>query len=212
MRDLLLSGLAAVAVLSSPARAEEPAPAPAKDAPNPLCTFHGEGCEAPPAEWAWQRLATKAGAYSVELPCDERQANAFGQLLSISDAGLPAGSTRACMKASSGFTAMQIGLTSLPDDAKTPEIEAMLKGAPDMFTAFTQNAMKGSVPETTFKGLRAAFKTIEKDGASTRIAVIEAGKFALIMLVADIRDGFPGTREEADAATERFLNSLEIAE
>jgi hypothetical protein len=209
---MLLAAFALAGVEAAPVLAQDgPAAAPKAEA-NPLCTFHGEGCEAPPAAWTWQRLEAKIGVFSVELPCDERQANAFGQVLAISKAGFPPASTRACMKASSGFTAALIGLTALPDDTKTPETEALLKGAPDMFTGFAQNTMKGSVPETTFKGRRAAFRSIEKDGALTRVAVIEAGKFALIMLVADIRSDFPGTPEETDAAVNRFFASLEIAE
>ncbi|MEY4953125.1 MAG: hypothetical protein RL299_1549 [Pseudomonadota bacterium] len=211
MRGLLLSGLAALVALSSPAAAQERAPVPAGGA-NPLCTFHGDGCEAPPAKWTWQRLEPKTGAYSVALPCDETQANAFGEVLAMSRASFPAGATRACMKATSGFTATLIGFTALPNGAKTPELEKLLKGAPDLFTAFTSRDTVKAIPVTTYKGRRAAINVIEKDGARTKVLIVEAGKFALVMLVADIRADFPGTREEGDVATEHFINSLEIAQ
>ncbi len=211
MSRLGLILVAALAGLGAPVCAQQAA-APAKDAAKALCSFHGEGCEAPPVEWAWQRLEPKIGAFSVELPCDERQADAFGQVLAISKASFPAGSTRACMKATSGFTATLIGFTAMPDDSEGPEIERLLRGAPDLFTSFAQQTRDNSIAETVFKGHRAAINTIEKEGRRTKVAVIEVGRFGIIMLLADINSDFPGTPEEADTAVERFFESLEIAE
>ncbi|MFZ9396710.1 MAG: hypothetical protein ACO25F_11705 [Erythrobacter sp.] len=210
--SLAFATLAAIGAACAPLSAQEAGPAPSGDSANPLCTFHGEGCSAPPAEWTWQRLEPEVGVFSVELPCDERQADAFGQVLAISQASLPVGSTRACMKASSGFTAVLIGLAALPDDTKSPETDRLLGGAPDLFTALSKQNSENPVPEVTFKGRRSMIKTVEKEAARTKIAVIEVKRLALIMLIADIRADFPGTREEADTAADRFFNSLEIAE
>lgn len=211
MRFVSLLLLAALGGLSAPASAQE-SPS-ADDKSGAICRFHGDGCAAPPAEWAWKRLEPKIGVYSVEIPCDERQAAAFGQVLAVGKPGFPVGSTRACMKASSGFTATLIGLTALPDDTKSAETDALLRGAPDLFTAFAQQTAEKAVPVTTFKARRAAMNMIEKaDGGRSKVAIIEVGRFALLMLIADIRADFPGTREEAEAVTERFFASLEIAE
>jgi len=210
--SLLLWALAGSLALCAPAAAQEAAAPAPKSEGNVLCKFHGEGCEAPPADWTWNRSEPKIGVYSVEIPCDERQAAAFGQVMAVGKPGFPAGSTRACMKATSGFTATLIGLTALPDDTKSPETDALLNGAPDLFTAFAEKTVKGTVPLTSFKGRRAAINTLEKNGGRTKVAIVEVGKFALIMLVADVRPDFPGTPEEASAATERFFDSLEIAE
>lgn len=212
MRVACFSLLAVATCLAAPAAAQDTPTTASKEEPNPICQFHGEGCGAPPAEWAWQRSEPKIGVYSVEMPCDERQAAAFSQLLAFGGTGLAAGSTRACMKATSGFTATLIGFTALPDDTKSPETDALLKGAPDFFTAFTEQTVKESVPLTTFKGRRAAIKANETDDGRNKVAIIEVGKFALVMLIADIRSDFSGTPEEADAAMERFFDSLEIAE
>jgi hypothetical protein len=208
----LLLALAGLVAFGAPAAAQDAALKPDNEASSAICRFHGEGCAAAPAEWAWQRSEPKIGVYSVEIPCDARQAVAFGQILAVGKPGFPAGNTRACMKASSGFTATLLGLTALPDDTKSPETDALLQGAPDLFTAFSQNTVKGSVPLTTFKGRRAAINSIEKDSGRTKVAIIEVGRFALVMLIADIRADFPGTPEEAAAVTDRFFDSLEIAE
>lgn len=183
---------------------------PAGDS-NPLCRFHGPDCAAPPAEWQWQRLTPSIGTYSVELPCNAQQADAFGQILAISRARFPAGATRSCMKAAAGFTSTMVGLTALPDGDVPPEIERLLDGAPDLFTTFLRNVRASGAVETGFMGRRAVMNTIERDDRRTRVMLVEAGQYAVIMLNADISSNFPGTREEADAAVERFFQSLEIA-
>jgi hypothetical protein len=207
---LMLAAFAGLGAPAAPAMAAESVPAEGQ--PSALCRFHGAGCEAPPAEWSWQRLEPRVGGFSVELPCDAKQANAFGQVLAISRAKFPAANTRACMKATSGFTATLIGFVSLPDDTQHPDIDNFLSGAPDMFTAFLQRGLGKGVPETTLKGRRAIMNTIEKPEGRSKVAIVELGRFGIVMLTADIRSQFPGTREEADAAMERFVGSLEITE
>ena len=114
------------------------------------------------------------------------------------------------MKATALFTATMVGLAALPDDTKSPQTDALLKGAPDLFTAITGQPSKTPVLVTTINGRRAAIRTEEKNGNRTKVAVIELGKFAVILLLTDIRQDFPGTPEEADAAVSRFIDSVEI--
>ncbi len=181
-------------MLGAPASAQYVPPAPgtapaapvvqppsARGSANPLCTFHGPGCDAPPAAWEWQRLSPSTAAFSVELPCDADQAGRFGEIIAMSRANFPGKSTRACMKASSGFIATLVGF---PAPASGPEqqveIDAMLNGEPDLFSAFVAQTKASSATTMSFKGRRAIANTT-------------------------------GTREEADAAVERFIQSLEIA-
>lgn len=206
----LFAAFAGLFSLGAPAAAQDAADAPANDEPSAICRFHGDGCNAPPSEWSWQRLEPRTGTYSVEIPCDERQAAAFGQIMAMGPSSFPAGSTRACMKASALFTATLIGLTDLPDDTKSPETDALLKGAPDLFTAITVQPSKTPVAVTTIEGRRVATRSDDKNGNRTKVAIMEVDKFAVIMLLADIRSDFPGTPEDADAATARFIDSLEI--
>jgi hypothetical protein len=214
---------ALLCALAAPAAAQYVPPAPGAAAPavqppartaagNPLCTFHGPGCDAPPAAWEWQRLSPATAAFSVELPCDAEQAGRFGELMAMSRARFPGNATRACMKASSGFVATLVGYAAT---VTTPEeqadIAAMLNGAPDLFSAFMAQTGTSSVTPTAFKGRRAVANTIEKPDRRTRVMIVEVGTHAVIMITADINTDFPGTREEADAAVERFIQSLEIA-
>jgi hypothetical protein len=193
--------------------AERRVMAPARtDAGNPLCTFHGPACDAPPAAWEWQRLSPATAAFSVELPCDAGQAERFGEIIAMSRAKFPGKSTRACMKASSGFVATIVGFPGTAvDPAQQAELDVMLSGAPDLFSAFMAQTTASSVTPTTFKGRRAVGNIIEKPDRRTRVMIIEVGPYAVIMITADINPDFPGTREEADAAVERFIQSLEIA-
>lgn len=178
---------------------------------NPLCDVHGEGCSAAPADWAWNRHEPRVGGYSVELPCDAAQADRFSALLAISRANFPAGYTRACMKATSGFTSVLIGFLEVPEAGVPADLAALMDGAPDLFTAFVQQGLGAGVPETTFKGRRALANTIERADRRTRVVIVEVGQFGIIMLSADINSDFPGSRDEGDALMERFLESLEIA-
>jgi hypothetical protein len=209
-------------MLAAPAAAQYVPPAPGtapavqpparSDAANPLCTFHGPGCDAPPAAWAWQRLSPSTAAFSVELPCDAGQADRFGDIVAMSRARFPGKATRACMKASSGFIATVVGFPGdTLDPAQQAELDAMLSGAPDLFSAFVAQTTASGVTPTNFKGRRAVANTIEKPDRRTRVMIIEAGPHAVIMITADINPDFPGTRAEADAAVERFIQSLEIA-
>jgi hypothetical protein len=212
-------------MLAAPAAAQyvPPAPGSAPAAPavqppartasgNPLCTFHGPGCDAPPAAWAWQRLSPQAAAFSVELPCDADQAGRFGEIIAMSRARFPGKATRACMKASSGFVATLVGYAgTVTTPEEQADIAAILNGAPDLFSAFMAQTGTSSVTPTTFKGRRAVANTIEKPDRRTRVMIVEVGPTAVIMITADINPDFPGTREEADAAVERFIQSLEIA-
>lgn len=214
-----------LAMLGAPAAAQYVPPAPgappaasavqppsARGSANPLCTFHGPGCDAPPSAWAWQRLSPSAGVFSVELPCDADQAGRFGEIVAMSRAQFPGKSTRACMKASSGFIATTVGFPGTTHtEAEQAEIDAMLNGAPDLFSAFMAMTAASPVTPTMFKGRRAVANTIEKPDRRTRVMLVEVGPAAVIMITADINPDFPGTREEADAAVERFIQSLEIA-
>jgi hypothetical protein len=116
------------------------------------------------------------------------------------------------MKASSGFVATIVGFPGTAvDPGQQAELDVMLSGAPDLFSAFVAQTTASSVTPTTFKGRRAVANTIEKADRRTRVMIIEVGTHAVIMITADINPDFPGTREEADAAVERFIQSLEIA-
>lgn len=215
----------ALAMLGAPAAAQYVPPAPgappaasaaqppsARGSANVLCTFHGPGCDAPPAAWQWQRLSPATASFSVELPCDADQAGRFGEIIAMSRAQFPGKSTRACMKASSGFVATMVGFPGTTHtEAQQAEIDAMLNGAPDLFSSFLEQTTASPVATTMFKGRRAVANTIEKPDRRTRVMIIEAGPAAVIMITADINPDFPGTREEADAAVERFIQSLEIA-
>lgn len=215
----------ALAMLTAPAAAQYVPPAPGSApaqpvvqppartaAGNPLCTFHGPGCDAPPAAWEWQRLSPATAAFSVELPCDAEQAGRFGEVVAMSRAQFPGKATRACMKASSGFVATIVGFPGTAvEPAQQAEVDAMLNGAPDLFSAFMAQTTASSVAVTTFKGRRAVVNTIEKPDRRTRVMIIEVGPHAVIMITADINPDFPGTHQEADAAVERFIQSLEIA-
>jgi hypothetical protein len=210
-------------MLAAPAAAQYVPPAPGTAAPavqppaargsaNPLCTFHGPGCDAPPAAWEWQRLSPATAAFSVELPCDAEQAGRFGEIIAMSRAKFPGNATRACMKASSGFVATIVGFPGTAvETAQQAELDAMLNGAPDLFTAFIAQTAASNVTPVTFKGRRAVANTIEKPDRRTRVMIVEVGPTAVIMITADINADFPGTRGEADAAVERFIQSLEIA-
>ena len=179
---------------------------------NPLCTFHGPGCDAPPAAWEWQRLSPATAAFSVELPCDAAQAGRFGELMAMSRAKFPGNATRACMKASSGFVATIVGFPgSTVDPAQQAELDPLLRGSSDLFSAFVAQTSASGITPTTFKGRRAIANTIEKPDRRTRVMIVEVGTHAVMMITADINSDFPGTREEADAAVERFIQSLEIA-
>ncbi len=81
-----------------------------------------------------------------------------------------------------------------------------------MFTAFLQRGVGKDVPVTKFKGRRAITNTIEKADRRSKVVLVEVGRFGIILLTADILEDFPATREEGDAAAQRFLDSLEIAE
>lgn len=210
MRGGLLAALAVSVAVWAPASAQEASP-PRVEA-NPLCDVHGDGCSAPPAQWTWHRLEPRVGGYSVEVPCDAGQADRFSQLLAISRANFPAGYTRACMKAAAGFSATLIGFSAVPDDGVPPDLEAMMRGAPDLFTAFVQQGVARGVPETVFKGRRALITNIERADRRSKVALVEVGQFGVILLTADIDSDFPGTREDADVAVERFFQSLEFAE
>ncbi len=205
----MLAVFAAGGALGAPAQAQEAAPP--RVSANPLCDVHGEGCSAAPADWAWQRLQPRSSGYSVEVPCDAEQADRFALLLGISRAQFPPANTRACMKESAGFTATLIGYASPPADGVPADLEALMQDAPDLFTAFVRQGLGNGVPETSFKGRRALANTIERADRRSRVVIVEVGQFGIIMLSADINSGFPGTRDEADAAMERFLESLEIA-
>lgn len=205
---VISSALTAIGAVCASASAQEFASA--KVDSKPLCALHGDGCDAPPAQWAWQRFEPRVGGFSVEIPCNGKQADAFGQLLAMSRAKFPASNTRSCMKAAAGFSATLVGFSALPDDATPPD--DLLRGAPDMFTAFVQQGVNKGIPETTFKGRRAIANTIEKADRRSKVVVVEAGRYGIILLTADILEGFPGTREEADTAADRFLSSLEFVE
>jgi hypothetical protein len=86
-----------------------------------------------------------------------------------------------------------------------------LNGSPDLFSAFLKRTRESGVSETTFQGRRAIKNTIERPDRRTRVILVEVGPSGVIMLTAEIKSDFPGTREEADAAMERFIESLEIA-
>lgn len=203
----LLAACAAIGASYAPAVARDDVP-PQVEA-NPLCQFHGEGCSALPAEWTWQRHEPRTGTYSVEIPCDEVQADAFGQIMALSRAGFPAGNTRACIKATSGFTATLVGVAVLPEDATRPT--SMLKGQADLFSALVEETAASGAQVTTFKGRRALINTIDKADRRSRIVIVEVGQYGVILLSADILAGFPGTREDGDGLADRFIQSLEIA-
>lgn len=116
------------------------------------------------------------------------------------------------MKAAAGFTSTMVGLTALPEGGAPPEAERLLNGAPDLFTSFLRQTSGTGAVETSYKGRRAVSNTIEREGRRTRVMLVDAGQYAVIMLTADIMSDFPGTREAADAAVERFFQSLEFAE
>ena len=193
-------------------------PASAQDADDgassAICTFHGEGCDAAPSDWVWQRLEPRIGVYSVELPCDEQQANAFGQLLAMSRAPFVAGSTRACMKAAADFTVSLIGFADLPDDAtRPPEVDELLQGAPDAFSAIVKRVSgEVEVPETSLNGRRAIVHTVERGDGYSRVAIVEISQFGVLMVNAGIRSGLDVTRAEGDAMIDRFFESLVFAE
>jgi hypothetical protein len=179
---------------------------------SPLCVMHGDGCSAPPSEWMWLRQTPAVGGFSVELPCDQRQVDAFAYVMSVSRAKFPATNTRPCFKSAAGFSATLIGVKDATGDTPPASIAHMLGNQPDMFTAFTAQGVGKGIAETTYMGRRAIANTIDKPDRRSRVVLVEAGRYAVILLTADIDSTFPGTREEGDAAAERFLQSLEIAE
>ena len=154
--------------------------------PNPICTVHGEGCADAPDQWAWERLEPRIGVYSVELPCNAEQADAFGGLLAISKAPFVAGSTRACMKDAAAFTSSLMGFADLRDDAT-------------------------DIAETTINGRRAIMNTVEKKDGYSKVAIIEVSRFGVLIIIGDIRKGLAVSREEGDALIARFFDSLEFA-
>ncbi len=207
----LCAALFGSVAISVPASAQE---AGAEDvASSAICTFHGEGCAAPASEWTWERLEPRVGVYSVELPCNSQQANAFGQLLANSRAPFEAGSTRACMKAAAGFTAALVGFAGLPDGAVPPEAEQMLQGEPDMFSVFVrQVARDQEIPVISVDGRRTILNNLENDNGYSRVAIIEVSQFGILVLNGNIRTGLGVTRAEGDALFDRFFDSLEFVE
>jgi hypothetical protein len=208
---LQLSLMAALATIAAggPIAASPQAPSPPDS--NPLCVFHGEGCYAPPAAWIWERLEPSAGGFSVELPCAPEQADRFGPVLAMTPGKFSPAATRACMKNTSAFMASMIGFAGdTLESGMQAEIDTMLDGASDLFTAFVRKTRGSSASETSYKGRRAVMNTIEKEHRRTRVMLVEVGPYGVIMLTVDINSDFPGTREEGDAAMERFISSLEI--
>ena len=204
----LFGALIALGAMSTPAVAQG-----VDRAANPVCAFHGEGCDAPPSEWSWNRLEPRVGVYSVELPCDERQADAFGSLMARTPGRFETGATRACMKDSALFTASLLGFAELPEGARPPGLDALLNGAPDVFTGFVQRVGAGQeIPQVEINGRRAIFNTVEREDGYSRVAIIEVSQFGVLLLTGDIRDGLGVTRAEGEALLDRFFDSLEFAE
>lgn len=211
IRSALIASYIIWGLLGSPASAQE-----AKDdakKPNPICTFHGDGCDDAPSKWSWERSEPKIGVYSVELPCNDKQADAFGRLLAISKAQFVAGSTRACMKDAAGFTASLIGFPDLPDGATPPNVDELLKGEPDLFSAFVKQISDGKeIPVTEIHGRRAIVNIVEKADSYSKIALIEVSRFGVLMIIGDIREGLEVSRVEGDALIDRFFDSLEFTQ
>jgi hypothetical protein len=211
LRTLITAAFALLGLLASPVSAQEVG-GDAKDV-NPICTFHGDGCADASSKWSWARLSPDVGIFSVELPCDKRQADSFGRLLAMSKAPFVAGSTRACMKDAAGFTSSLLGFPDLPDGTTPPNAEELLNGEPDFFSAFVKQISDGKeVAQTTISGRRAITNLVEKDDGYSKIAVIEVSRFGVLMITGDIRDGLEVSREEGEALIARFFNSLEFAE
>lgn len=116
------------------------------------------------------------------------------------------------MKAAAGFTTTLVGLTALPEGGVPPEAERLLNGAPDLFSTFLRQTSGTGAVESSYKGRRAVSNVIEREGRRTRVMLVEVGQYAVVLLTADIMSDFPGAREDADAAVERFVQSLEFAE
>lgn len=206
----MCAALAGLGAICAPVAAQDAQPPQVEK--NPLCDVHGDGCAAAPAEWTWQRHTPAVGGFSVELPCDQRQTDVFAFIMSVSRAKFPATNTRPCFKAAAGSSATLIGVKDATGDTPPVSIAPMLADQPDMFTAFTAQGVGKGIPETTFMGRRAIANTLEKPDRRSRVVLVEVGRYAVILLTADIDSTFPGTREEGDAVAERFLQSLEIAE
>lgn len=211
MKAVFPAALAGLALLASPASAQK-AEGDDKELSS-VCTFHGDGCDDAPSQWSWERLGPKIGVFSVELPCNEQQADAFGQLLALSKAPFLAGSTRACMKDAAAFTSSLMGFADLPDGAAPPNADELLRGEPDFFSAFVkQISGKEEIPVTEINGRRAIVNIVEKADGYSKIAIIEVSRFGVLMIIGDIREGLEVSREEGDALIDRFFNSLEFAE
>ncbi len=214
MRGLEISFVVALAglfALGTPALAQDAKPA-AEDTSS-ICTFVGESCSAPPSDWNWQRLEPRIGVYSVEIPCNAKEADAGGRLLAMTPGQFQAGATRACMKASSGFIATLIGFAELPDGPRPAEVDELLQGEPDLFSAMMKNISdREEIPQTAIAGRRAIVNTIEKPVGYSKVAIIEVSQFGVLMIIGDIRKQLEVSREEGDAMIERFFNSLEFVE
>ena len=212
MKKRLLALFAAMlggVTLATPAVAQQPVAIGKSD--NGICSIHGEGCDAAPAEWNWERHEPRIGVYSVELPCDGRQADAFARLLALTPGQFQAGASRACMKAGAGFTASMIGFVDLPNDTMPSEMEAMMAGSPDVFTAFKQRInLRVETPETAIDGRRAVQRTVERADGYSRVAIIEVSQYGVLLMLGDIRDPLGVSREEGEALLDRFFNSLEF--
>jgi hypothetical protein len=206
----MLASLAASGAPGAHAHAQEAALATVSA--NPICEVHGEGCSAPLADWSWQRLGSRSGGFSVELPCDAEQTERLTLLLEFTSPVFRPEYTRACMKQAGAFVASLYGYVGVAAGNEPADPDGLLQDAPDLFTALERRGILSGGQETLFQGRRAYVITIENARFRSRAIWVQAGRFGIILLKTDIISAFPATRSEADAAMERFLESLEIAE